>query len=148
MIYHFWWQKYYIVLVLIYYVSIILFKVLIIYLRDLVPFVLFKKLENTYAGVLLLKHATLLKVIFLRWCFHVFKTTYVIKLPSRLRRCERIGRFSVQALPGARLGLTIQPRHEALTDLGNWIMQWLTLDKCGCPFKNGTKLAVRQVNNN
>ena len=43
--------------------------------------------------------------------------------PSRLRRCDRIGRFSVQALPGAQLGLTTQPRHEALTDLGNCKLQ-------------------------
>ena len=59
------------------------------------------------------------------FCFNHFEFGAVVagEWPSRLRRCDRIGRFSVQALPGAQLCLTTQPHHEALTDLGNCIMQ-------------------------
>ena len=37
--------------------------------------------------------------------------------PSGLRCCDRIGKFTIQTLPGARLGLGIQPRYEAPSDL-------------------------------
>ena len=37
--------------------------------------------------------------------------------PSGLRCCDRIGKFIIQTLPGARLGLGIQPRYEAPSDL-------------------------------
>ena len=36
--------------------------------------------------------------------------------PSGLRCYDRIGRFTIQTLPGDRLGLEIQPRYEAPSD--------------------------------
>ena len=60
----------------------------------------------------------------------VFEKNHILKLvkfgislmgrgewPSGLRCCDRIGKFTIQTLPGARLGLGIQPRYEAPSDL-------------------------------
>ena len=56
----------------------------------------------------------------------------------------KIGRFPVQSLLGAWLGIGIQPCYKAPGDLRVKIAetQWLTLGEWGFPPYNGPKIAV------